>query len=177
MPLRGSYRLGPDNATLSVKTGRSGAAAKAGHDLVLELTSWSAALELAEDPAQSSVSLSADGRSLRVRAGTGGMKALDEDDKDSIRKTIDDDVLHGKGIEFRSTQVAADGDRISVRGDLTLVGNSRPIAFELLTADDGSLSGRAVVSQSVWGIKPYSALFGALKVADDVEVTLDARAP
>ena len=32
-----------------------------------------------------------------------------------------------------------------------------------------------MVKQSEWGMKPYSALFGALKVADEVEVTLEGR--
>ena len=104
------------------------------------------------------------------------MQALGEDDKDSIRQTIDDDVLHGKGIEFRSTEVATDaeGGRISVRGELTLVGATRPVAFDLHVGADGSLRARALVKQTDWGIKPYSTLFGALKVADEVEVTLDA---
>jgi hypothetical protein len=31
------------------------------------------------------------------------------------------------------------------------------------------------VTQSEWGMKPYSALFGTLKVADDVEVAVEAR--
>ena len=39
---------------------------------------------------------------------------------------------------------------------------------------DGWLSASAVRKQTAWGIKPYSTLFGALKVADEVEVTLDA---
>jgi hypothetical protein len=33
------------------------------------------------------------------------------------------------------------------------------------------------VRQSDWGIKPYSALFGALKVRDEVEVSLDGTLP
>ena len=32
-----------------------------------------------------------------------------------------------------------------------------------------------MVTQSVWGMKPYSALFGALKVADEVEVVLEGH--
>jgi len=39
---------------------------------------------------------------------------------------------------------------------------------------DGALSGSAVIKQSDWGISPYSTLFGALKVADTVEVAIDA---
>ena len=34
----GTYRLGPEDGTLRVRTGRSGAAAKAGHDLLIEVT-------------------------------------------------------------------------------------------------------------------------------------------
>jgi len=84
-------------------------------------------------------------------------------------------VLKRMGIEFRSTAVqAVDGDRLGVRGDLTLVGNVRPIEFELLVEDGETVSARVLVKQSEWGIEPYTALFGALKVADDVEVTVKA---
>ena len=40
----GTYRLGPDDGTLSVRTGRTGAAAKAGHDLLIHVTAWEATL-------------------------------------------------------------------------------------------------------------------------------------
>jgi hypothetical protein len=33
------------------------------------------------------------------------------------------------------------------------------------------------VTQSDWGMKPYTGLFGALKVVDDVEVSLEATLP
>ena len=45
----GTYRLGPGNGTLSVRTGRVGAAAKAGHDLLLHVTVWQATLEIGEE--------------------------------------------------------------------------------------------------------------------------------
>jgi polyisoprenoid-binding protein YceI len=161
-----------------VRTGRTGAAAKAGHDLLIEVGSWQATLEVGEDPAQSAVALDADATSLRVREGTGGMQALGEDDKSSIRQTIDEDVLKRQDISFRSTAVrSADDGRISVEGELKLVGQTRPIAFDLLVDGDGRLNARAVLTQSDWGIKPYSTLFGALKVADDVEVRLDTSLP
>jgi polyisoprenoid-binding protein YceI len=180
MPIRpGVHKFGPENAALTVKTGRTGAAAKAGHDLVIEVTAWEAALEVGEDPAQVSLTLDADATSLRVREGTGGMQALGDDDKASIRTTIDDDVLKRKGIGFRSTEgrIAADGARISVEGELELVGRARPIAFDLAVGGDGTLSGSATVQQTDWGIKPYSTLFGALKVADGVEVVIDTGPP
>ena len=173
----GTYRFGPENATLSVRTGRTGAAAKAGHDLLLHVTAWHATLEVAGGSAGSSLVLDADATSMRVREGTGGMQALDDDDKANIEQTIDDEVLKGLAIGFRSTsvEVAADDGRLEVNGDLTLVGTTHPIAFER-----GGRRGRHAArrppssSRRDWGMKPYSALFGALKVADEVEVAIDA---
>lgn len=170
-----THRLGPDNATLEVRTKRTGAAAKAGHDLVIHVTSWEASVELGEDGATTSMELAVDATSLRVQSGHGGIQALGEDDKASIHTSIDDDVLKRQDITFRSTKVQGDGGRLTVHGDLTIVGKAQPIDFELALGDDGAISGSAVVKQTTWGMKPYSILFGALKVHEDVEVVLDGH--
>ena len=47
----GTYTLGPGDGTLTVRTGKAGAAAKAGHDLVIEVTRWEASLEVGEGSA------------------------------------------------------------------------------------------------------------------------------
>ena len=99
----GTYRFGPSNATLSVQTRRGGAAAKAGHDLLLHVTAWEGTLTIGDDGAPAAAELAADATSLRVQKGTGGMKALDEDDKANIHQTIDDEVLQRRDIAFRST--------------------------------------------------------------------------
>ena len=175
----GAYTLGPDDGTLSLRTGRTGAAAKAGHDLLIHVTAWEATLPAVEDAADTTIELDADGGSLRVQEGSGGMKALTDDDKAEIVRAIDDEILKRQPITFRSTQVrpAADGSGLSVQGDLTLVGETRAIAFDLAVGDDGGLSAVVVVKQTDWGIKPYSTLFGALKVADEVTVEIEARLP
>ena len=173
----GMYKLGPDDGTLSVRTGRTGAAAKAGHDLLIHVTAWEATLTVGDDSTATSIELDADAASLRVREGTGGIQSLGDDDMASIHQTIDDDVLKRRGITFRSTTVTGGDGRLTVEGELTLAGTTRPLAFDLDVGDDGRLSGVAVVKQSDWGMKPYSALFGALKVADDVRVEIDAGLP
>jgi polyisoprenoid-binding protein YceI len=171
--------LGPGDGTLSVRTKRTGAAAKAGHNLLLRVTSWEARLALGSDPADTSVELDVDAGSLRVLEGTGGMQALGDDDKANIEKTIDDEVLKRKAITFRSSEVqpAAGGSGLSVRGDLVLLGTSHPLAFDVAVAEGGALSAVAVVKQSDWGMKPYSTLFGALKVVDEVEVEIEVHLP
>jgi hypothetical protein len=164
------HTLGPDNGSLSVRTKRTGAAAKAGHNLLIEVTAWEATMDA------TSIVLDVDATSLRVREGAGGMQALGDDDKAGIEETIDDEVLKKQAIEFRSTSVQVGGSRIGVEGELTLNGATHPIAFELNVAD-GRLGGSVVVKQSDWGMSPYSTLFGTLKVVDEVEVVLDATWP
>ncbi len=166
----GIHRLGPDNATLSVHTRRGGAAAKAGHDLELHVTSWEATLDLEAGTAE----LSADGSSLRVQKGTGGMMELGDEDKENIHKTIDDEVLEKRNITFRSTSVEGAHAHYRVDGELTLAGKTQPLSFDLVV-DNGAVSARATVSQTRWGMKPFSALFGTLKVLDEVEVQLQSR--
>jgi superoxide dismutase, Fe-Mn family len=171
----GTFRLGPRNGTLSVRTGRAGAAAKAGHDLLLQVTVWEAVLDVGEEI---ELALDVDGGSLRVREGIGGMQELLAEDNASIEQTIDDEILKRQGIAFRSTAVEAGADgRLDVRGDLTLADATHPIAFDLRVDGNGRLKGAAVVKQSDWGITPYSALFGALQVADEVRVEIDAGLP
>jgi polyisoprenoid-binding protein YceI len=173
----GTYELGPRNGKLLVETSRTGGAAKAGHDLTLEVTSWNGTLQLGEEPNGTSVTLRADGSSLQVREGRGGIKKLDEDDKLNIQQTIDDEVLKATSIDFRSTAVEGtpESSRLLVIGELEFAGRTNPIEFELEVGEDGHVTGRATVKQSDWGIKPYSALFGALRVADEVDVTVDAE--
>ena len=124
----GQHKLGPDNATLSVRTKKGGAASKAGHNLLIEVTSWSATLDVGADQPQMSIELSADSSSMKVIEGTGGVMALGDTDKTGIAQTIKDEVLKGTKIEFRSSTVAptADGDHLKVTGELDLAGKRMP---------------------------------------------------
>jgi polyisoprenoid-binding protein YceI len=173
----GTHRFGPDNAKLSLRTERAGAAAMAGHDLVIRVTRWDGELVVGPDAADTSMELTADPTSLRVVESTGGMQALEDEHVTSIHQTIDEEVLVRQEIKFRSSRVEIepDGGRIRAEGDLTLVGETRPVVVNLVAGASGALSGSAVVKQSDWGMKPYSALFGALKVKDEVMVVFEGH--
>lgn len=171
----GTYRLGPDNADLRVRTGRDGAAAKAGHDLEIEVTSWEAVLEVGAGGEGIGLELSADPTSLRVRDGRGGVQELTDEDKAYIGETIANEILGEAQIRFHSTGGGIDGGGLRVDGELEMTGASRPLSFELDVGDGGELSGGTTLKQSDWGIKPYSTLFGALKVDDEVELEIAAN--
>ena len=175
----GSHKLGPESASLRVKTYREGVAAKVGHDLVIDVTRWEATVDIAADPARSSVELSADSRSMEVREGVRGVKPLTDKDRGEIRRNIDEKVLRGQPISFRSSAVRlVDGDaRLVVDGDLTISGSTRPITAGLDIDGEGRVSGTIPLTQSSWGIKPYRGLMGALKVRDELEIVIAARLP
>jgi polyisoprenoid-binding protein YceI len=179
MPIMpGTHELGPVNASLRIETKRRGAAAKAGHDLLIEVRSWQGKLEIADDPGQNSLVLSADTGSIEVIEGTGGIKALTDEDKVEIKKTLEDEVLQPGPVEYKSKRVTpSDDGRIEVTGELSMNGNVHPLDFELELRPDGAVSGRATVKQSDWGIEPYSGLFGTLKVRDEIEVVGEASLP
>lgn len=171
----GTHALGPDNATLHVKTYREGMAAKVGHDLVIEVTRWDATVDLAAG----AIALNADPGSLEVREGVRGVKPLTDKDRSEIRGTIEGKILRGQPIEFRSSSAhhdAADGSLV-VEGSLTMAGATRPVSARLDVAPDGHVTGTIPLTQSAWGIKPYRGLMGALKVRDELEIVLDARLP
>jgi polyisoprenoid-binding protein YceI len=85
-------------------------------------------------------------------------------------------VLKGHRITFHSPAVEEGGNALAVAGELTLAGATRPLAFDV-DLDGGRVRAVALVTQSEFGVKPYSTLFGALKVADEVRVELDAALP
>lgn len=159
--------FGPHNASLQVRTYREGVAAKVGHDLVIEVGEWRA--EVAGDG--SAVELEADPRSLKVRDGTGGVKPLTEGDREEIQRNIDGKVLRGRPIRFRSHSVQRAGEAVTVAGELTMAGATRPLTLRL----DGRMRGTVTLRQTDWGIKPYRGLMGALKVRDDVDVVVGAE--
>ena len=60
-----------------------------------------------------------------------------------------------------------------VQGTLTLGGTSRPLRLHVAKAGASHYHATASVRQSEFGIKPYTAFLGALKVSDAVGVDVD----
>jgi len=161
----GTHNIGPSNGSLKVRTGREGAAAKAGHDLVIGVTSWDATIEGGASP---SISLTADPGSLEVIEGSGGAKALSDKDKADIKKSISGKVLGSSQISFRSSEVT-DG---AAKGELSIAGSSSTVSVPL-NVNGETISGSIQLSQGDFGIKQFKALMGALKVSDRVTVEFE----
>ena len=170
----GTHNIGPSNGSLKVKTGREGAAAKMGHDLVLEIKDWSGTVDVGDS---TSVDLTASPGSIAVLEGTGGAKPLKDKDKADIEKSASGKVLGSSPITFQSSEASLDGGTLTVRGDLSINGQSDSVNVPCTVGADGTVSGSVKLQQSTFGIKQYSAMMGALKVKDTVEVVVEARLP
>lgn len=164
--------MGAGTGRLLLRTGRQGFAGAAGHDLEIEATRWSGRVVVAEDVAASTVEITIDLGSLRVNSGTGGMKPLSERDKREIvgnaRRQLGADA-HPEA-RFVSTEVRPNGSGAELTGDLTLAGVVRPVRLIITDLGGDRYRSTGAVVQSEFGIKPYSAMMGALKVADRVTV-------
>jgi hypothetical protein len=155
-------RFDATSAECLVYTYREGLLAAVGHDLCLRVSRWH--VELGEGDA---IAAEFDAASLRAHG-------VSPDDARKIEKNAADDVLAARRfptITFRSTRVVRDGERARIEGELTLHGTTRPLAFD--AAVDGE-SWQAEVRLDVrdFGIKPYSAMFGTLRVRADVRVVV-----
>ena len=157
-------------------------AAQAGHDLTIEATRWSGELAVGDDQVPASVEVRVDLDALIVRTGTGGLKPLTDRDRREIGATARKLLASDRNREavFTATKFepdAADGGHVS--GTFTLRGVDRPLQLTVSQAGQDRYHVTGSVLQSAYGIKPYTAFFGALKVRDrvDIEADIDLSGP
>ena len=172
--ITGSFRLGPDSGRVVIQTGRAGLAARAGHDLTLALTRWSATLTVpAGGVAGAEVTAELDLGSLTVLEGTGGAKPLSDKDRRDILNTAGK-ILKGGTARFTSTRIIPAASGGAIEGNLTLNGTTKPARLQLVSRGPGQYRGTATVRQTDHGITPYTGFFGALKLKDEVTVEVEA---
>jgi len=172
----GRYRFGSDRDRLVIRTSRDGMAAQAGHDLTIEAARWSGELTIGDDLAPAALEVKVDMGALVVREGTGGIKPLTDRDRRDIGAQMRKLLATDRNPEavFAATAFepdAAGGGVIS--GTFTLVGVARPLGLTVSQTGPDRYRATGTVLHSGYGIKPYSAFLGALKVRDAVEVEAD----
>ena len=176
-PNTGNFRLGPDAGRIVIKTGRAGMAARAGHDLTIEVTRWSAQVEVpAEEDggtAAATVTAELDLGSLAVREGTGGVKPLTDSDRGQISKQMEG-ILGGATAGFASSRIIPSGSSGgAIEGTVTLNGKTQPVRLQVIEPSSGRYRGSGTLAQTAFGIKPYTGFFGALKLKDEVGVEFE----
>ena len=171
------WNLGPDTGELLLRTGVTGSASRMGHRLTIAMRSWHATVEW-DGEVPSSVEVTVDLDSLDVLRGEGGMTPLSGAEKVLIRSNALKTLRAKKSPQavFRSTTIERSGSVVRIAGILELAGHSGEQNVEVEVSDN-SVLGTAQVRHSDFGIKPYSMLLGAMKVADEVAVGLEVTRP
>lgn len=124
-----------------------------------------------------------DARSLRVESvmkeGVEAESGLSTDDKKKIESQVVQDVLHADEhplIRFRSTEVAAGPDGLNIQGTLEL-NNCTNMVTTTAKRVNGHYEADLLIHQPAFGIKPFSAMMGTLKIKPDVMVRMVVPAP
>jgi polyisoprenoid-binding protein YceI len=173
--LAGRHQFGTDKGRITLRTFRDGLVAQAGHDLTIDAVRWSGEIVVADDLSPASLEVTVDLGALVVRGGTGGIKPLSDRDKREIAVTARKVLSADRNPEARFTaasfEPSADGGTIA--GTLTLASQSRPLRLQVSQTAPGRYHASTTIRQTDFGIKPYSAFLGSLKVADAVEVEVD----
>ena len=172
----GQHRLGPDQGRILLRTFRDGLAAQAGHDLTIEATRWSGELGVNDDLTPASLDVRVDLQALVVREGTGGVKPLTDRDRREIAVTVrkvltSDRHPEAVFVAARFEPKAGEGGEIS--GTLTIRGQGRPLRLRVSQTGADRYHVEGQVIQSEYGIKPYTAFLGALRVRDAIDVAVD----
>lgn len=164
------------SATCHVFTEKEGLLSKIAHDLRIRVERFDVNIEGEGDARR--VEATFDPTSLVVESalanGRDNPGALSRGDMRKIEDTIRTDVLAARKhpeIEFRSTSVEDADDGLRVRGDLTLHGRTRQLRLHVRDVGD-AWETEATLHQPDFGIKPFKAMMGTLKIKSDVRVKL-----
>jgi polyisoprenoid-binding protein YceI len=163
------------NAECLVFTFKEGLFSPVAHDLRLKVTRFS--VNVSVDAGAGSVTATFDASSLAVdspmKGGAENPSALSAADKHKIEEQIRDDVLETRKhpeVVFRSRSLHQRSDGgYDFAGDLSLHGVTRPLTGVTRRVDGRQLL-ELTLHQPDFGITPYKAMLGALKIQADVHV-------
>jgi hypothetical protein len=165
-------RVDASTATLEVFTYKAGLLSAVGHDLLLRVERFE--LQVDEDRVEGTF----DGSSLTVlgavKDGAVADGVLSEKDKAEVLENIRKYVFKGfkpDQITFVSDELDGDDTFLEGEGTLTIPPNSHDVDFEV-AIDDGVAVCELTLHQPDWGITPFSALMGTLRIQPDIRVRL-----
>lgn len=172
-------RLGPEEVSCHVYSFKEGLLSKLAHDLKLEVTRLS--VELGDDglPTLAIFDLTSLSLVCQMHDGAEQTGTFSASDTSKIESNAKDDVLdvrHHPEARFSFDAVIPEGDHHRIKGTLTLHGRSRAIETTSKKQGDRHMA-EVRLHQPDFGIKPFSAMLGALKVRPDVLVRVSIRSP
>jgi polyisoprenoid-binding protein YceI len=163
------HNLDTQKSTLTIHVGKTGAFSALGHEHEVRAPIQSGTADVGSHPA---VEVRVDARTLRV---------IDKDDSEKNRAEVQKTMLgpevldseHHQEIVFKSTGAEPAGEgRWTLRGNLTLRGQTRPVTAQV-TLKDGRYAGETTIRLTDFGIKPPGK--AGIKAKDELNIEFDVR--
>jgi len=163
------HNIDTQKSTLTILVGKTGVFSGLGHEHEVRAPIHSGTADTGPHPA---VEMHVDARALRVIG-----KDEPEKDRVEVQKTmLGPEVLDSERyqeIVFKSTGADAGAEgRWTLRGNLTLRGQTRPVTVQV-TLKDGRYTGDATVKQTDFGIKPPGK--AGVRAKDELRIKFDVR--
>jgi hypothetical protein len=163
------HNIDTQKSTLTIHVGKTGVFSGLGHEHEVRAPIHSGTADTGAHPA---VDVHVDARALRVIG-----KDEPEKDRAEVQKTmLGPEVLDSERhheIVFKSIAAEPAGQgRWTLRGNLTLRGQTRPLTVQV-TLKDGRYIGAATVKQTDFGIKPPGK--AGVRAKDEVKIGFDVR--
>jgi hypothetical protein len=163
------HNIDTQKSTLTIHVGKTGALSGLGHEHEVRAPIHSGTADTGSHPA---VEMHVDARALRVIGKDDSEKDRAEVQKTMLGPEVLDSARHQE-IVFKSTGAEAVGQgRWTLRGNLTLRGQTRPVAVQV-TLKDGHYTGETTVKQTDFGIKPPGK--AGIRAKDEVRIEFDVQ--
>jgi len=176
-----TYTIVPSESSFWVFAGKAGLFSALAHDHEIGVKSFSGRVVVPEAGASGgALELDVEAKSLAVLD-----KKVSEEDRKKIFDAMHNEVLESakhQKITFKSVSVGEvkqtgnDSYSFTLNGDLTLRGVTKRIAVPValtITPEQLRAAGKYTLKQTDYGIKPYSAAGGTIKVKNEVVVNFN----
>jgi polyisoprenoid-binding protein YceI len=174
-----SYTFDPAKSRCTIQAFATGLLSAFGHSPTFAVRDLTGKLQLA--------SSASDLARVQVTIPTGSLQlqdAVPEKDREDIEGRMRSEVLEiqrysqadYQGTIDAATPAGENRYRLRINGRLTLRGLTNPQSVDavlIVAGDDMRLTGEFHLSQSRYGIRPVTALAGAIRLKDEVKVAFD----
>jgi len=163
------HNIDTQKSALTIHVGKTGAFSALGHEHEVRAPIHSGTADTGSHPA---VEVHVDARALRVIDKDASDKERAEVQKTMLGPEVLDSERHHE-IVFKSTGAEPAGQgRWTLRGNLTLRGQTRPVTVQV-TLKDGRYTGATTVKQTDFGIKPPGK--AGVRAKDEVKIEFNVR--
>jgi len=185
----GTYSLNENSGNVYIYTFKEGLLSKLAHDLLIDVTNFKVNVNVPEKGFSSgNLDLELQANSLKVicalKEGERQPDTLKEKDIADIERDTAKKVLHPDKyptVNFCSKEILEkpglsyklDEDGYHVKGELSLHGVTKPVEFNIKITNGKNLTGMITLLQKDYGIKPFKAMLGTLKIKNEINIGFD----